>query len=132
MAKTASLNLTITGKDTTNIAGNSNIFGYGELVKSDITITDGDTKMLTLASGVTARDIFPSGLAASTAIEFFGFIVYDSAEPVATQTVDITIDGAAAATTFGDVFAFQADTSATLTTNAANSITVFISWFVKG
>lgn len=132
MAKTADISLSVTAKDTTNISGNSNIFGYGELVKPDIKITDGDSKMLTLASGVTSRDIFPSGLAAATAIEFFGFIHYDSAEPVSTQTIDITIDGAAAATTFGDCFAFQADTSATLTTNAANSITVYISWYVKG
>ena len=130
MAKTVSFNLAMTAKDTTNVSGNSNIFGYAEKVLSDVAISNGDSMNLTIASGVSARNIFPSGLAAATEVVVCGFIQYDSNEPIATQTMDINPD-AVGAVTVGDFFSFSIDTSLTLTTNAANSATVQLFWYVK-
>ena len=119
MAKSIALNVTATATDTA-ISGNNSVAGYLELIKTK-TYTYFNERQFTLTTGAAALNVWPTG-------NFTGFlnfliIVQDYAS---TTNAYVTAVIDADTERFGDIGAFQANTSLTLQSAHGADVTVIV------
>lgn len=123
MARTVSLNLSITGKDTTNITASGNVTDYIELVQNDIPSDLLDSFNIPVAAGTAAISIKSQAAAVAgvTNVAYMLFITYNITET--TPKVQIVVD--TVATVANRHAAGMYTSSITLaTTSLANACTV--------
>jgi len=92
MARTVSLNLSVTGKDTANITASGNVTDYIELVQNDIPSDLLDSFNIPVPAGTAAISIKSQAAAVAgvTNVAYMLFITYNSAE--ATPKVQVVVD----------------------------------------
>lgn len=119
MAQTLAINGTITATNT-SLSGNNSSVGYNEIIKSR-TFTFQDTKTFTLTAGAAALNVWPTG-------NFTGYLnFFITVQNYATTTNDyVTAVIDADTERFGDVGAFQANTSLTLQSAHATDVIVIV------
>jgi len=95
MARTVSLNLSVTGKDTTNITASGNVTDYIELVQNDIPSDLLDSFNIPVPAGTAAISIKSQAAAVAgvTNVAYMLFITYNITET--TPKVQVVEDGSA-------------------------------------
>lgn len=119
MAKSIALNVTATATDTA-ISGNNSVAGYLELIKTK-TYTYFNERQFTLTTGAAALNVWPTGN--FTGYLNFLIIVQDYAS---TTNAYVTAVIDADTERFGDIGAFQANTSLTLQSAHGADVTVIV------
>jgi len=128
MAKFLNLNLAATGSDTTNIAGNSNISNYAELV-NQLEVDDIGGNNYTLPASMAATDFFPT-FPAGTDIYWMAVFRYNAAE--ATPEVDIDVDSVGVVRAGDFAGGIVTTTLEIATPNVANPVNMQIVFYTRG
>ena len=119
MAKSIALNVTATATDTA-ISGNNSVAGYLELIKTK-TYTYFNERQFTLTTGAAALNVWPTG-------NFTGYLNFLIIVQDYSSTTNAYVTAVIDADTerFGDIGAFQANTSLTLQSAHGADVTVIV------